>query len=367
VAAAGAGDTSEKGALTAFGQWFTFLIEVISALGRSAGGLDHFVWEAPGRERCGAALIRRLWAACNSCEFDRVKTVPHRGPTQSGIVLMLGRGGTTFEDLEAPEAWWLDRGYTCIRANHCGIRRRRVREMDRIMQVLVDKNVAQKGLICHFFSENGWYFFAHIMERWDKSPPAGLPPLQEVLRGIAYDSCFTYAGGAADPYVCEMCRGAAGEPEKLVAMRAIQKKGMVRNVVLNSAICMARNVWGNDEEKLMSIIDINGPVYKGAIETYAWKGNLDDAIFDNPEDPWKKSVREPGHIPRICFYSKADVTLDYRDCERTAEAVQSMHGVTTEMVLYETAQNCRMHVQDPARYFGRLGEWLENLPPHGSA
>merc|ERR1712039_916953 len=130
---------------------------------------------------------------------------------------------------------------------------------------------------------------------------------------------------------------------------------------------MARILWGNDEERLMSIVDINGPVFKGAVETYAWKGMLDDAIFDNPDDSFKNSCREPAQVPRICFYSKADVTFDYRDCEATAEAVERMNGVTTEMVRYDTAPNCRLHAQDPELYFGRLGAWLENLPPHRSA
>lgn len=346
----------------AFGEWLHLLVHSIGAL--ASKSLTHFVWEAPGKEKVGAALVRRLQSTVNSGTFDAMKVEKPTGTRESfGIVLMLGRGGTSFDDLDAPEAFWKERGYTVIRANHCCIQRLKEREMDRILQALVDSDVAKLGLIGHFFSENGSYFWCHVLERWEKCPPAGLPPLSKALRGCIYDSCHIFAG----PTGHSEWIGARGDEALLPENRKIAKKGSARHVTMNAMLAMARNVFGPEDQRTLNMADVSGPVFKGIVDVHAHRGSSDDPIFDNgAPDQMKGHLQEPVDIPRIVFISKADVTLPWYDAVCTAKWMEE-NRKPVEFELYETAMNCSMHRDDPMGYFGRVSEWHGKLPPYDGA
>jgi hypothetical protein len=354
----------KPGAMDAFKKWLILIFETIKGLVKD--DLEkHFVWEKHGHERAGAAMVRRLQSVVNSGTFDAVKVVPAQPATKEGpVVLMLGRGGTQFDDLEEPQNFWKRHGSTLVRGNHCCIKRLKDREIDRILEALVEKDVARRGLIGHFFSENGSYFWCHVMERWEKCPPAGLPELAKVLVGIVYDSAqCTMWSQSGDPMEYA---GACGDMTNIKDWRKQARHGGGRHVTMNATLAMCRDVFGKDSKIVDDVGDITGPVFKGVIEAFAHRGNIDDAIFDNNHwDMHKGIMREPADISRLMFVSKSDPTLFWESCLHHCEWMKKERGADIELEIYEQSINCSMHRDDPKGYFERVEAWLAQVRTPG--
>eukprot|EP00747_Dinoflagellata_sp_TGD_P088824 gnl/TRDRNA2_/TRDRNA2_164131_c0_seq1.p1 gnl/TRDRNA2_/TRDRNA2_164131_c0~~gnl/TRDRNA2_/TRDRNA2_164131_c0_seq1.p1 ORF type:complete len:367 (+),score=65.06 gnl/TRDRNA2_/TRDRNA2_164131_c0_seq1:34-1101(+) len=277
-----------------FADWFEFLCEVIIRLAELNGeSLSLFDWESRGKEKCGAALIRRLWGMCSSSSFDWVNVLSCEASESRGVVLMTGKGGGSIEDMKGAADWWIKQGFSVVEAVKCGSHKVRKRQAEQMLKALVACNVASVGLLVHNFSENGFQFWGTIMSVWEEEDVDGLPPLDCVLRGIVRDSCSTHATAAFDEkgnLVDDPWAHVLAYREKSRSSAKIDSKGVAIHVILKSLLNMAQMLLPWDHPRMDSLGSL------GTISKCIQHWPLHRGCHGNPAElqlEWARPARRP--------------------------------------------------------------------------
>jgi len=372
-----------------FTKWFTFLLDAVAIAVEKDPSLDCFEWLQPGKERWGAAILRRLFACCGSSSFNSVRTLTLSEKVPAGLVLMCGKGGGSFADMrELGDRWQEVHNFTVIQSVKCAFPRLCEKQVDQILRALLEHNIGTLGLVVHAFSENGHSLWLNIMRKWNTAPPKGLPPLDQVLRGCIYDSCSAHAKAALDTgapakktrsaemmeyvrywYMHVMPR-AAGKQSSIddiddEDILEVFAKHYTQKVALRSVMGMAQVLLPSEDEHLGKL-DPRSAVAKAFHVNIGRnrRGLQDDPVFGDFFPEWHALVKyEPKYIPRICFYSAVDQIVPAQGIEKTAEWSSEVRGAEIKMVLFEKTGHCLHHVGEPDAYFSHLDAWVSKLEP----
>jgi len=204
-------------------------------------------------------------------------------------------------------------------------------------------------------SENGFCMWGLIMKEWAATKREGLPAIENALHGCVYDSCSTY--GLYPLYFKDSQAEAYG---------AEQIRGYVRHTVLRSIMGLATRVLPPDSDCITELA-INGPIAQSFEVWYGRnnRGHRDDPLFFDFWGDWHGFAQmEPPAIPRICYYSEADMIVNAQGIRASAEWSKSARGREMEMVHYENTLHCEHHLLDNGKiYFNRLDSWIRAVLP----
>eukprot|EP00658_Telonema_sp_P-2_P007714 TRINITY_DN12871_c0_g1_i2.p1 TRINITY_DN12871_c0_g1~~TRINITY_DN12871_c0_g1_i2.p1 ORF type:complete len:368 (-),score=37.60 TRINITY_DN12871_c0_g1_i2:198-1301(-) len=172
---------------------------------------------------------------------------PH---AKSGLVLILGYGGSSLDALGPYGTMWAGAGYRALTGTMPQTTHLSHRFIERLVVELETGLAAGTEFILHICSNNGWYSWSRLIETWQHH---NLPPLESCLTKIVHDCCpadFDLKGEQAPIIAVNYAVGITRMLENFLKV-PIDRQNQMRPVFEQIAASpeFIRLIWGNLEFK----------------------------------------------------------------------------------------------------------------------